>query len=111
MVRFTCQHQQFILHRMPRNLPMKSVIDSKTMCYPSECKIGFGFDDSSGQCSPCKVGCGYCVKALNEIICKKCFTNYAQKLDKNGKILDCLLCNFENCKHCEVKNDGLTCFA
>lgn len=102
----------FFLLECPENCErcyVKSISDSNAVCYPSECKIGYGFDDNSGLCFSCGFGCDYCYKSSNDIFCKKCSGNYVPKFNEKRKIIKCLFCNIENCENCEFRNDNIKC--
>ncbi|CAD5126721.1 DgyrCDS14781 [Dimorphilus gyrociliatus] len=82
---------------------------TKTLCYPSKCHLGYGYDDETGNCVQCPSGCDYCKKRSTGVVCLKCNGKYAPKYSSISTIESCLPCSIQNCEYCEVINGEAQC--
>lgn len=79
------------------------------ICYASSCSKGYAYNDLTGSCITCPVGCDYCKKRPLGVTCIKCSEKYAPKYSSTNIIQSCMACSVKNCDFCEVIGNDVQC--
>ncbi|CAD5126312.1 DgyrCDS14465 [Dimorphilus gyrociliatus] len=80
------------------------------ICYASMCQQTYTYDDLTGICIPCPIGCDYCKKRTGGLTCLECSRGFAPNYGNSSTVIEsCMACSINNCKYCEVISNELKC--